>query len=690
MSLPVQYKVEFTGNKYTDVLDQTNQNAWLAFGTPSFPKVRIKFTITDVSTEPLYKYITIKFKLRCPGAAPTGIDARAKLYDKNYTLLVTSPDIRYPSPVASFGSAGYDWFFTFELDDYEGEYEIDDAFYIELYTDGGTAASCYEVGYQNTEQTTQLDLDQWNGSVWNSVTGDAYMIDFYSHRLKTFDITTACRDFRASIGTEDVEGTLVEGQMECTLRDLDGDFSPVQESSPYYPYWDVMARIHITATYSSTEYDQFFGYITRIRPNIDIDAKEVFVSASDRSFLFKDHKVNVTANGKKADEIIELILTELKLNPSLYDIDDTDPQVLANKTWTEEDGIDALANVVEAGQHNQFIGPDGVYYFKSSFWLGGLPVPDYSYETGDCSEIAEFKIEQDVKKVANRFRTYGAAWRELVNLESLHKYGQRDLEINNDLVPSNGYADDVNLILAAKFSNRINGADMSMRNVYPDMLDLGIGTVIEITDDETGLDAESFIVHGTDRNVQMAGEHTVDIKLKRHYSPPYFWEISDDSATVGGWKTWRNTNWPAQQLKMELDGYISSCQVKFDYQGFSFPYPVIYFRLYPDDGTDLPDLTGYLLGFGNGGFVPAASGTFNDVVVMNYLGIQEFIPKDTKFWLSITLSGSFTGSEQIRMYGLNTNPYADGISAYFNNPTFTKQPTIDYYVKSKVIPGGDY
>ncbi|MCP4569894.1 MAG: hypothetical protein GY841_20125, partial [FCB group bacterium] len=252
MALPVEYEALYIGAKYIEFDNLVNVNTDQSFGNASYPKVRLFADYQSEGAGNIYKYLKVTTMIRYLGTAPS-TTLSAKLYSySGYTFIADSKE------TYSAGAINANNFpvFTFDLDDYLGEYELG-PFYAEIIP-SGTDANVWSLRHRSISFESKKEAYVWNGAAWSAI-GDPYLIT-WGFELKEFDITDDLRGFTYDDGKSTVDGKFVSGQGEITLNNSHGDYYPDNESSLLHGYWDMYGRIIIVGTHDSVEYPIFYAY----------------------------------------------------------------------------------------------------------------------------------------------------------------------------------------------------------------------------------------------------------------------------------------------------------------------------------------------------------------------------------------------------------------------------------------------
>lgn len=421
------------------------------------------------------------------------------------------------------------------------------------------------------------------------------------------DISADVRFIRTSRGLSDLLGRIVTGQCDLILNNAGGKYSPDNSSSPLAGNLKPFREIKIEAIYDSTTYAMFRGFIVRyeVEPNQgrgNEDQRVVHVFCADR---FKVLGFKKTTTGLltdvKYDAIITTILDDIGVGPADRDIAPTwDTTPFAS--FSQRDAINALADVIAAGQFTHFIAPDGKYTMRNRYWgIEGTVEATYSstlvefqpeYDEDDIENYVQVRSQPRKKsstieivfnqtspiqlssgQVVTLFCEYtdptiqirtpiaaaemvtplagtdylgntasdgsgtdktsaltvvttffgetakvvitntdaGAVWvtklqlrgkpvrpqstilREASDAPSQTMYQKRDLLFENNLIAAEGVAQDLASYLLAQRKDVVPAARMRLRSVWPDQLARNLGSIIIITDTNTGVNYKHYI-----------------------------------------------------------------------------------------------------------------------------------------------------------------------------------------------------
>lgn len=107
-------------------------------------------------------------------------------------------------------------------------------------------------------------------------------------------------------------------------------------------------------------------------------------------------------------------------------------------------------------------------------------------------------------------------------------YGQRDFAVESDYIGSIHYAKDYGDFLLAQKKDPHPKVNVSLKNVFPDVLARELGDIITITENNTGVSGK-WIVRNIEHDINMseALEHIISMNLEQWYDLQYL--ILDDA-----------------------------------------------------------------------------------------------------------------------------------------------------------------
>ncbi len=152
--------------------------------------------------------------------------------------------------------------------------------------------------------------------------------------------------FRISRGRDDELGAVKMGTATIVLDNFTGRFTPEYTAGPLYGNLENLRRMRVRATWSAVTYDLFYGYITRIQP--DVKAKTVTIEAADLFITLANHELNLAGvANQRVDQRVADILGDVGVAAG-DQVLSTCHTTLPFAHWRN---VDALSAIQEAVDH---------------------------------------------------------------------------------------------------------------------------------------------------------------------------------------------------------------------------------------------------------------------------------------------------------------------------------------------------
>ena len=260
------------------------------------------------------------------------------------------------------------------------------------------------------------------------------------------DVSNLVDSIRTNRGRTALSDIFQTGTMSLRIIDQNGDFNPMNPASPYYNLLTPMRKVTITATYGTTTYPIFAGYITSYNTTTPRDVGEIVyttIQAVDGFRLFQNAQITSVSGatagqttgtriGKIADAIgwpvgmrdIDTGLTTCQVDPSTLR---TSLAAMQTVESTEYGALymDALGNLTF--QDRQL----------TSTSVAGTPVVFNDNGTGIGYNNAVWKLDDSlVFNKASITRTGGTAQvssnQTSIDKYFLHSYQEQNLLMQTD------------------------------------------------------------------------------------------------------------------------------------------------------------------------------------------------------------------------------------------------------------------
>lgn len=301
-----------------------------------------------------------------------------------------------------------------------------------------------------------------------------------------------------------------------------------------YPNDDMYFQVLLT---DEPNLKRFYGRIKSYKYSLGDVQSSVDILAYDRlDFLSEQYISKTVSAGDTLKDVTEAILTEAGLAAPEYIVGallDTD--VLEDDfTWTDVGVVDILNEITQTGHHLFYIDGSGVLQVRHRYWR--MTTAAYATYYTDATHTKALQKVSDldwaVDPVMNDMIVgFDAGDKTSKDTASQALYGIRTRELNLDLMDSMWYAHAQCLAWYHIFlyKNVIWYGTLSLKNTYPDCLDIMPGTVVRIIDAIQSLDT-NFIVMGMHESINRSGEHILSLRVQERIAYTNFSNITATSA----------------------------------------------------------------------------------------------------------------------------------------------------------------
>jgi len=159
------------------------------------------------------------------------------------------------------------------------------------------------------------------------------------------------------------------GTLSLRIVDQAGDFNPENPASPYFQLLTPMKKVQITATYGSTTYPIFSGFITSYVTTYPREAEDVTyttIQAVDAFRLAQNAQIS-TVTGAAAGQLsgtrVNEILDEISWPTTMRDID-AGLTTLQNDPGTNRTALAALTTVANSEYGALYVNANGEFVFQ--------------------------------------------------------------------------------------------------------------------------------------------------------------------------------------------------------------------------------------------------------------------------------------------------------------------------------------
>jgi hypothetical protein len=262
----------------------------------------------------------------------------------------------------------------------------------------------------------------------------------------TVDVSSLVDSIKTTRGRTALSDVFQTGTMSLRIIDQTGAFNPMNPSSPYYNLLTPMRKVTITATYGTTTYPIFAGYITSYDTTTPKDVGEVVyttIQAVDGFRLFQNAQITSVAStsaGQTTGTRIGKILDAVGWPAGMRDVDSGQTTVQSDPS-TLRTSLGAMQTVTSTEYGSLYMDAFGNLVFQdralTSSSVAGTPVDFNDNGTGISYNNAVWKLDDTlVFNKASITRTGGVAQvasnQASIDKYFLHSYQEQNLLMETD------------------------------------------------------------------------------------------------------------------------------------------------------------------------------------------------------------------------------------------------------------------
>ena len=305
----------------------------------------------------------------------------------------------------------------------------------------------------------------------------------------TVDVSSLVDSVRTNRGRTALSDIFQTGTMSLRIIDQNGDFNPMNPSSPYYNLLTPMRKVTITASYEGTTYPIFAGYITSFDTTTPRDVGEVVyttIQAVDGFRLFQNAQITTVASataGQTTGTRIGKILDQIGWPVGMRDIDAGQTTVQADP-GTLRTSLGAMQLVTSTEYGSLYMDGFGNLVFQdralTSSSVAGTPVVFNDDGTGISYNNALWKLDDTlVFNKASITRTGGTA-QVAFNQDSIDKYFLHSYQEQNLLMETDAEAlNNAQAFVASRQETSIR-CDAVTLDLYTANYDAGIAAALDL------------------------------------------------------------------------------------------------------------------------------------------------------------------------------------------------------------------
>jgi hypothetical protein len=262
------------------------------------------------------------------------------------------------------------------------------------------------------------------------------------------DVSDQVNLIQTSRGRNALADQFQTGQLTLRIVDQNGDFNPTNPLGPYYELLTPMKKVQISATYGSTTYSLFSGFITSYVNTQPKDATEVAyttITAVDAFRLASNAQIS-TVTGASAGNLsgtrINQILDQIDWPATMRDVDAGLTTMQADP-GTARTSLDAMTTVATSEYGALYVNTDGEFVFQdravTAGSIGGTVTTFNDNGTGIAYANAMWKLDDDLIFNSAQISRTGGSPQTAINQASIdkyfiHSYNLQDLLMQTDAV----------------------------------------------------------------------------------------------------------------------------------------------------------------------------------------------------------------------------------------------------------------
>jgi hypothetical protein len=305
----------------------------------------------------------------------------------------------------------------------------------------------------------------------------------------TVDVSSLVDSIKTTRGRTALSDVFQTGTMSLRIIDQTGAFNPMNPASPYYNLLTPMRKVTITATYGTTTYPIFAGYITSYDTTTPKDVGEVVyttIQAVDGFRLFQNAQITSVAStsaGQTTGTRIAKLLDAVGWPSGMRDIDTGQTTVQADP-GTLRTSLGAMQTVTSTEYGSLYMDAFGNLVFQdralTSSSVAGTSVDFNDNGTGISYNNAVWKLDDTlVFNKASITRTGGTA-QIASNQASIDKYFLHSYQEQNLLMETDAEAlNNAQAFVASRQETSIR-CDQVTLDLYTANYDAGITAALDL------------------------------------------------------------------------------------------------------------------------------------------------------------------------------------------------------------------
>jgi hypothetical protein len=279
------------------------------------------------------------------------------------------------------------------------------------------------------------------------------------------------------------------GTLTMRIVDQNGDFNPQNTSGPYYGLLDPMRKVQITATYASTTYPIFSGFITSYTTTTPKNADEVTyttITAVDAFRLAQNAQIATVAGATAGDlsgTRVNQILDQIGWPSSMRDVDAGLTTMQADP-GTARTSLAAL-NTVTLSEYGAFyVDAAGSFVFQdrnvTTASIGGTPTVFNDNGTAIGYFNAVWRLDDTLVFNAASITRTGGTTQVATDAASIAKYFTHSYNQQNLLMQTDAVALDYAQAYVASRKETSIRCDAITLDLYTDNYNAGIIAALDL------------------------------------------------------------------------------------------------------------------------------------------------------------------------------------------------------------------
>jgi hypothetical protein len=279
------------------------------------------------------------------------------------------------------------------------------------------------------------------------------------------------------------------GTLALRIVDQNGDFNPENPASPYYTYLTPMKKVQITATYGSTTYPIFSGFITSYVTTYPREAEDVTyttITAVDAFRLAQNAQISIVSGasaGQLSGTRINEILDEISWPATMRDVD-AGLTTLQADPGTNRTALAALTTVANSEYGALYVNANGEFVFQDrTVTVGSIAgTPTIFADDGsgiNYNDVAWILNDVLIFNKATITRLGGSA-QVAINQASIDKYFLHSYFLNDLLMETDAVALDYAKAYVASRAETTIRCDAIVLDLYTPNYNSGIIAALDL------------------------------------------------------------------------------------------------------------------------------------------------------------------------------------------------------------------